>query len=65
VWAAAELRKVLGAMGARVADAELAVGHAGEKLDADGRLVDEDVRQGLREALETLLAEVSPVEVAA
>jgi chromate reductase len=27
VWAAAELRKVLGAMGARVADAELAVGH--------------------------------------
>jgi chromate reductase len=65
VWAAAELRKVLGAMGARVADAELAVGHAGEKLDADGRLVDEDVRHGLREALETLLAEVSPVEVAA
>jgi chromate reductase len=65
VWAAAELRKVLGAMGARVTDAELAVGHAGEKFDEDGTLVDEDVRQGLREALDTLLAEVSPVEVAA
>jgi chromate reductase, NAD(P)H dehydrogenase (quinone) len=66
VWAAAELRKVLGAMGARVAEAELSVGHAHEKLDEDGRLVDEDVRQGLREALETLLAEInSRVEVAA
>jgi chromate reductase, NAD(P)H dehydrogenase (quinone) len=66
VWAAAELRKVLGTMGARVAEAELSVGHAHEKLDENGRLVDEDVRQGLREALETLLAETnSRVEVAA
>src|SRR3954454_12855 len=66
VWAAAELRKVLGAMGARVVDAELAVGHAREKLGDDGRLADDDVRQGLRDALETLLAEVSPgVTVAA
>jgi len=64
VWAAAELRKVLGTMGARVAEAELAVGHAHEKLDENGRLVDDDVRQGLREAFETLLAEVSPVEAA-
>ncbi|HVC88087.1 MAG TPA: NADPH-dependent FMN reductase [Gaiellaceae bacterium] len=64
VWAAAELRKVLGAMGARVTDVELAVGHAGEKF-ADGRLVDDDVRQGLRDALETLLAGAAPVEVAA
>jgi len=52
VWAAAELRKVLAAMGARVTDAELAVGHADEKLE------DEDVKQGLRDALDTLLAEV-------
>jgi chromate reductase len=65
VWAAAELRKVLGAMGARVTDVELAVGHAGDKLDADGWLVDDDVRQGLREALETLLAEASPALAAA
>jgi chromate reductase len=65
VWAAAELRKVLGAMGARVTDVELSVGHANEKLDADGELVDDDVRQSLREGLETLLAEVAPAQVAA
>jgi len=65
VWAAAELRKVLGAMGARVADAELSVGHASEKLDEQGRVADEDVLQGLREALESLLAEVSPALAAA
>ena len=65
VWAAAELRKVLGARGARVTDAELAVGHAHEKLGDDGRLADDDVQQGLREALGTLLTEVSPVRVAA
>jgi len=65
VWAGAELRKVLGAMGARVAEAELAVGHAHEKFDDEGHLADDDVRQGLREALETLLAEVSPVRIAA
>jgi len=65
VWAAADLRKVLAAMGSRVTEAELAVGHAHEKLDADGRLVDDEVRQGLRESLETLLAELAPAEVAA
>ncbi len=64
VWAAAELRKVLGAMGARVTDAELAVGHAAEKFDDNGHLADEDVRRGLRDALATLLAEV-PAAVAA
>jgi chromate reductase len=52
VWAAAELRKVLGAMGARVTDVELAVGHAHEKLD------DPEIKQELREALDVLLAEV-------
>jgi chromate reductase, NAD(P)H dehydrogenase (quinone) len=63
VWAAAELRKVLAAMGARVTDAELSVGHAAEKFE-DGRLVDDDVRQGLRDALQTLVAEV-PSAIAA
>jgi chromate reductase, NAD(P)H dehydrogenase (quinone) len=65
VWAAAELRKVLGTMGARVTEAELAVGHASEKLDEDGNLVDDDVRQGLLDALDVLVAEIAPVEVAA
>jgi chromate reductase len=65
VWAAAELRKVLGAMGSRVTEAELSVGHAQEKFDEHRRLVDDDVRQGLRDALETLVAEVpSALQVA-
>jgi chromate reductase len=59
VWAQAELRKVLATMGARVVEAELAVGHASEKFD-DGQLVDESSLQGLRDALETLTAEVAP-----
>ncbi len=59
VWAAAELRKILGAMGARVTDVEMAVGHAHDKLE------DQQVHDELREALETLLAEVSPTLVAA
>ncbi len=65
VWAAAELRKVLGAMGARVTEAELSVGHAHEKLDDEGNLADDDVRTGLREALRTLIAETLPASVAA
>jgi chromate reductase len=65
VWAAAELRKVLAAMGARVTDAELAVGHSPERFDDRLRLVDDDVRAGLSEALDTLLAQVSPALAAA
>jgi len=65
VWAAAELRKVLAAMGSRVTEAELSVGHAPEKLDTDGEVADDEVREGLREALNTLLAELAPAEVAA
>src|SRR5437868_2062340 len=37
VWAQAELRKVLGAMGARVAEVEVAVGHAADKFDDEDR----------------------------
>jgi chromate reductase len=60
VWAAAELRKVLAAMGARVTEAELAVGHAHEKVGDDGSLADNEVREGLRDALGTLVSEVAP-----
>jgi hypothetical protein len=52
-------------MGARVTEVELAVGHAHDKLDDDGNLVDDDVRDGLREALDMLLAEAAPALVAA
>jgi chromate reductase, NAD(P)H dehydrogenase (quinone) len=65
VWAAAELRKVLGAMGARVTDVELAVGHTNEKFDENYVLTDDDVRETLRDSLATLLAEVDPVAAAA
>jgi len=65
VWAQAELRKVLGAMGARVAEVEVAVGRAQEKFDEDGRLIDEEVRKELRDVLETLTAETRPALAAA
>jgi chromate reductase len=60
VWAQAELRKVLAAMGARVAEVEVTVGRVQEKFE-DGRLLDEDVRGELLNALTTLLAEAAPV----
>ena len=65
VWAAAELRKVLGAMGARVTEVEMAVGHAHDKRDESGELSDDEIRGGLREALDTLLAEAAPALAAA
>jgi chromate reductase len=55
VWAQAELRKVLSTMGARVAEVELAVGHAHEKLDQGGGLIDGVVRQELRDAVSALV----------
>jgi chromate reductase, NAD(P)H dehydrogenase (quinone) len=65
VWAQAETRKALGAMGARVADVELAVGHAHEKIAEDGTISSGEVREELRDALATLIGEVSPELVAA
>ena len=65
VWAAAERRKGLGAMGARVTEVEMAVGHAHDKRDETGELADHEIRDDLREALESLLAEASPNLVAA
>lgn len=65
VWSQAELRKILGTMGARVAEVELAVGHAEQKFDENGRLLDDDVRDGLRDALAALASELTPQLVAA
>jgi chromate reductase, NAD(P)H dehydrogenase (quinone) len=65
VWAQAELRKVLATAGARVVDAELAVSHADTRFDVEGRLVDEEIRDELRAALDALVAEVQPQLVAA
>jgi chromate reductase len=56
VWAQAELRKVLAATGARVVDADVAVGHAHERFGPDGRLADESLREQLAEVVEALVA---------
>jgi chromate reductase, NAD(P)H dehydrogenase (quinone) len=57
VWSQAELRKVLAATGARVADVEVAVGHAHERFDGHGSLTDEELRGQLREVVDLLLAD--------
>src|SRR5512132_3530034 len=57
VWAEAELRKVLGATGARVTEVELAVGHAHEHLDAAGQLVDPSQQEALDDSVGVLLGE--------
>jgi len=65
VWAQAELRKVLAATGARVAEGEVAVGHAQDRFDEDGNLNDENLADQLREVVEALVAETKPAEIAA
>ncbi len=65
VWAQAELRKVLATAGARVAEGEVAVGHAQERFGADGTLLDENLREQLDEVVQALLAEVAPRVLAA
>ncbi len=57
VWAQAELRKVLAATGARVVEGEVALGHAHDRFDEDGRLADENFADELGEVVQALLAE--------
>jgi chromate reductase len=56
VWSQAELRKILGSIGARVVDGEVAVGHAHERFDEQGRLADDDVRGQLAELVGELVS---------
>jgi chromate reductase, NAD(P)H dehydrogenase (quinone) len=65
VWAQAELRKVLGATGARVTEVELAIGHAHEHLDPAGRLVDPTQEEALRDSVRVLLGQLENAELAA
>jgi chromate reductase len=65
VWAQAELRKVLGAIGARVVDRELAVGLAADAFADDGRLADHDLELTLADMLAELAGEVREVAAAA
>jgi chromate reductase len=65
VWSQAELRKVLATAGARVVEADVAVGHAPTKFDESGALVDDELEDQLREAIDVLLAETPARLVAA
>jgi chromate reductase, NAD(P)H dehydrogenase (quinone) len=65
VWAQAELRKALATAGARVVDAEIAVGRAAQRFDATGRLVDDEIRDELAEAVRMLVREAAPALAAA
>jgi chromate reductase len=56
VWAQADLKKIIGAMGARALDVQVAVGHAPERFDTDGRLIDDDIRAAVEAALLTVAA---------
>ena len=56
VWAQADLRKVLAAIGARVVDGEVAVGHAPTRFNEQGRLIDDDLREQLAEVVHVLVA---------
>jgi chromate reductase, NAD(P)H dehydrogenase (quinone) len=67
VWAQAELRKVLGAMGGRVVEEELPVGHAQELLIGDRLDLSPEQSHQLEEILAELVAqaEIEALAVAA
>ncbi len=58
VWAQAELRKVLGAIGAEVIDQELPVGHVQEAFERDGSVRDPGLRAQLATVVRRLVREV-------
>ncbi len=58
VWAQAELRKVLKAIGAHVVEGELPVGRAHDAFADDGDLADPNLRSALAALVEQLLGEV-------
>jgi chromate reductase, NAD(P)H dehydrogenase (quinone) len=64
VWAQAELRKVLGTIGARVLEGDVAVGHAPTRFDEHGRLTDEQLLEQLQEVVFGLVQELAPTETA-
>jgi chromate reductase len=59
VWSQAELRKTLGAAGARVVEGEVAVGHAHTRFDEQGELNDPTTAEQVREVVATLIAEAA------
>src|SRR4051812_45352030 len=58
VWAQADVKKVLGIIGADVLDGELPVGQASGAFRDDGHLAEDDLRAALEELLGVLAARV-------
>ncbi len=65
VWAQAEVRKVLDAIGADVVDRELPVGQAAQAFDGEGRLVEPALHAELVSIVAELVAAAQPSAVAA
>ena len=65
MWAQAELRKVLGILGARVVESEVAVTQAHERFDETGRLVHDETREQLARLVADLVARAEPFAAAA
>lgn len=60
VWAQAEVRKALAAIGARVLDHQVPVGQAHEALAADGTLKDPRLRERLADVIAALVETARP-----
>ncbi len=65
VWAQAELRKVLGAIGARVLDRDLAVARAESAFHENGRFHDDQHHATLEQIVAELMTEVERDRIAA
>lgn len=59
VWAQADLKRILGLMGARVTDSEFALPRAHERLAAP----DDDLLDGVRGVLDALVSEAAPAQL--
>ena len=65
IWAQQDLRRVLGICGARVVEGELPVSTAQHRFDDRGNLTDPLLAERLRAQLAALVAEATPIAVAA
>jgi chromate reductase len=65
MWAQADLRRILGRIGARVLGAEVPVPLAHEKFDPGGRLTDPETREALAALLRELAGSGVPARAAA
>jgi chromate reductase len=62
VWAQADLRKVLGAIGARVTEGEVAVGNAADRVGDSGCLNEPNLEHEVHEVIAALLADAQSAQ---